>query len=145
MADQNRNFRVRQHLGRHAPKHDRRNPAPAVRGHDDEIAASLLGGLNDGFVRMILFDLHGFADDASLARFFGDATQYLFRMRFGARSVRGYLYLLKYGWADIIQTAFSPRLPRVNGERTPLKRAFGCKRQRTRTQSTAPHRPRRTR
>jgi len=73
---------VCQHLGRHAAKDDCRNPTPAVRGHDDEIAASLLGGLNDGFVRMILFDLHGFAYDTSQARFFGDAIQYLFRMRF---------------------------------------------------------------
>src|ERR1700730_19137123 len=56
VADQNRNFRVRQHLGRRAAEHDCRNPAPAVRGHDDEIAASLLGGLDDRFVRMILFE-----------------------------------------------------------------------------------------
>ena len=89
MADQNRNFRVRQHLGRHAAEHDCRNPASAVRGHDDEIATSLLGGLDDGFVRMILFDLHGFADDTGLTRFFGDAVQYLFRVRFGARGVLG--------------------------------------------------------
>ena len=73
MADQHRNFRVRQHLGRHTAKHDCRDPAPAMRGHDDEVAASLLGGLDDGFVRMILFDLHGFADDTSQTRCFGDA------------------------------------------------------------------------
>jgi len=38
---------------------------------------------------MILFDLHGFADDTGLTRFFGDAVQYLFRVRFGALGVLG--------------------------------------------------------
>jgi hypothetical protein len=78
---------VRQHLGRHTTKHDCRNPAPAMRGHDDEIAASLFGGLNDGFVRMILLDVNGFADYTGQTRFFGDAIQYLFRVRFGALGV----------------------------------------------------------
>ena len=89
VADQNRNFRVRQHLRRHAAKHDRRNPAPAVRGHDDEVAASLFSGLDDGFVRMILFDLHGFAGYTGQTRGFGNATQYLFCVRFGAFGVLG--------------------------------------------------------
>jgi hypothetical protein len=46
--------------------------APTVRGHDDEIAASLLGGVDDPLVSMILFDLHGFADDISCVSLFGD-------------------------------------------------------------------------
>ena len=66
---------MREYLGRHAAKHDRRNPASPVRGHDDEIAASLLGDVNDSLVRMILFDLHGFADDISCVRLFGDLIQ----------------------------------------------------------------------
>ena len=63
---------MRKYLGGHAAKHDRRNPASPVRGHDDEIAASLLGDVNDSLVRMILFDLHGFAGDTSCASLFGD-------------------------------------------------------------------------
>src|SRR5258708_5452080 len=61
MTDENRNFGVRKHLRGHAAEHDCRNPAPSVRGHDDEIAPSPLGSLDDAFVGMILFDLHGFA------------------------------------------------------------------------------------
>ena len=83
VADKNRNFGMRKHLGRHAAKHDCRNPAPSMRGHNDEITASLFGGLDDGLVRMILFDLHGFAAYTSCASFFGDATQYVSRMRSG--------------------------------------------------------------
>jgi len=60
-----------------------------MRGHDDEVAASLLGGVYDGFVRMVLFDLHGFADDTGQTRCFGDAIQYLFRVHFGALGVLG--------------------------------------------------------
>src|SRR5262249_15020377 len=81
MADENRNFGMREHLHRHAAEHDCRDPAPPVRGHDDEIAASSLGGVDDAFVRMIPFDLHGFADDTSCASFLGDALQYALRMR----------------------------------------------------------------
>ena len=66
---------MRKHLRRHAAKYDSRNPAPSVRGHDDEVAASLLGGVYDALVSMILFDLHGFTDDTSRAGFFGDAIQ----------------------------------------------------------------------
>jgi len=62
-------------------------PLLPCEGHDNEIAGSLLGGLDDGFVRMILLDLNGFADDTSRTRFFGDAIQYLFRARFGARGM----------------------------------------------------------
>ena len=87
MADKDRNFGVRKHLGRHAAKHDRRNPAPTVRGHDDEIAASLLGGVDDPLIRMILFDLHGFADDIRCVSLFGDLIQYAPRVRFGALGV----------------------------------------------------------
>ena len=47
VTDEHRNFRVRKYLRRHAAKHDCRNPAPSVRGHDDEVAASLLGGVYD--------------------------------------------------------------------------------------------------
>src|SRR5215831_11022758 len=89
MADENRNFGMREYLHRHAAEHDCRDPAPSVRGHDDEIAASSLGGADDAFVRMVLFDLHGFADDTSCASFLGDALQYALRMRFGARGVLG--------------------------------------------------------
>ena len=88
MADKNRNFRVRKHLGRHATKRDCRNPASSMRGHDDEIAVPLLGGLNDGFVRLILFDLHGFTGYACGARVLGDAVQYLSSMRFGVLDMR---------------------------------------------------------
>ena len=89
MTDEYRNFRVRKHLRRHAAKHDCRNSAPSVRGHDDEVAASLLGGVYDTLVRMILFDLHGFTDDTSRAGFFGDSIQYALRVRFGALGMLG--------------------------------------------------------
>jgi hypothetical protein len=36
---------------------------------------------------MVLFDLHGFADDTGQTRCFGDTIQYLFRVRFGALGV----------------------------------------------------------
>jgi hypothetical protein len=58
-----------------------------VRGHDDEIAASLLGGVDDPLIRMILFDLHGFADDIRCVSLFGDLIQYAPRVRFGALGV----------------------------------------------------------
>jgi hypothetical protein len=89
VTDEHRNFRVRKHLRRHAAKHDCRNPAPSVRGHDDEVAASLRGGVYDALVRMILFDLHSFTDDTSRAGFFGDSIQYAPRVRFGALDVLG--------------------------------------------------------
>src|SRR5262245_61410534 len=55
MADEDRNFRVRKHLGGHAAEHDRRNAAAPVRAHDNEVATPLLGGRDDGFVRMVFF------------------------------------------------------------------------------------------
>src|SRR5690348_11762645 len=67
MADKHRNFRVREYLGGHAAEHDRGNAAASVRGHDDEVATPLLGGRDDGFVRMVFFDLHRVAYDPSCA------------------------------------------------------------------------------
>src|SRR4029077_14538494 len=64
MANKNRNFRVRKHLGGHAAEHDGSNAAASVRGHDDEVATPLLGGHYDGFVWMVFFDLHRVADES---------------------------------------------------------------------------------
>jgi hypothetical protein len=80
---------MRKHLGRHAAKHDCRNPAPSVRGHDDEIATSLFGGLDDGLVRMIFLDLRGVAGDTGGASLLRDTVQYFLRMRFDALGVLG--------------------------------------------------------
>src|SRR5438093_4630369 len=88
MADKNGNFRVREHFRRHPAKHDCRNPAPSMRGHDDEIASSLLGGLNNAFVGMVLLDLHCFADYTSRASLFRDAVQDLLRVGFGTLGVQ---------------------------------------------------------
>ena len=61
MADEDRNFSVRENLIRHAAQDDRGNAAAAVRRHDDEIASSLLGGLDNRLMGMILQELRGFA------------------------------------------------------------------------------------
>src|SRR5262249_56078868 len=84
MADENRNFGVREHLRGHAAEHDCRNPAPSVRGHDDEIAPSPLGGLDDAFVGMVLFDLHRFTRHTRGAGLLRDAIQYLLSVRLSA-------------------------------------------------------------
>src|ERR1700745_3541618 len=87
MADKNRNFRVCKHLGCHAAKHDGRKPASSVRGHDDEIAAPLLGGVYDALVSLILFDLNGLANHTSRASFFPDSLQYPLCVSCGAFGV----------------------------------------------------------
>src|SRR5262245_3039243 len=89
MADENRNFGMREHLRGHAAEHYCRNPAPSVRGHDDEIAPSPLGGLDDAFVRMVLFDLHRFARHTRGTRLLRDAIQYLLCVRLGALGMLG--------------------------------------------------------
>ena len=71
VADEDRNFSVRENLIRHAAQDDRGNAAAAVRRHDDEIAFSLLGGLDNRLMGMILQDLRGFALDPRRARCFG--------------------------------------------------------------------------
>ena len=89
MTDEHRNFRVRKHLGRYAAKHDRRKSASSVRGHDDEIAAFLLGGIYDALISLILFDLHGLANYTSRASLFRHSIQYPLCVRFGALGVLG--------------------------------------------------------
>src|SRR5436190_22597935 len=76
MADEHRNFRVREHLGRYAAKHDGRKSASSMRGHNDEIAASLLSAVYDALVSLILFDLNGLANHTSRASLFRDSIQY---------------------------------------------------------------------
>src|SRR5919108_4341622 len=89
MADEHWNFRMRKHLGGHAPEHDRRNAAASVRGHDDKVTTFLLGGRNDGFVRVVFFDLHRIAVDPNRTSLFGHPVQYPLRVRFGALGVLG--------------------------------------------------------
>ena len=89
MADEHRNFRVRKDLGRYAAKHDCRKSASSVRGHNDEIAASLLGGVYDALVSLILFDLQGLANHTNRASFFRNSIQYSLCVCFGAFGVLG--------------------------------------------------------
>ena len=89
MADEDRNFGVRENLIRHAAQDDRGNAAAAVRRHDDEIASSLLGGLDNRLMGMILQDLRGFALDPRRARRFRHRAQYLAGMRFGVLGIFG--------------------------------------------------------
>ena len=65
VADQNGNVRVREHLIGNTSKQSRRNSAPPVRGHNDEIAALVLCSCDDRLIRVMMFYLSGFARNTS--------------------------------------------------------------------------------
>jgi hypothetical protein len=60
MADQHRNSALCEDLDRLAAENKRRHTFPTVRGHHDQVAVSLLCGIDDGFVRMLLLDVNDF-------------------------------------------------------------------------------------
>ena len=47
-----------EHLERFAPEHDRRNAAPAMGSHHDQIARFVIGDVNNRLVRMLVLDMH---------------------------------------------------------------------------------------
>ena len=61
--DEHWDFAVGEHLDRFASEHDRRESAPPVRCHDDEIAAPNLCRFDDRRVRVIVLDLNSFTRD----------------------------------------------------------------------------------
>jgi len=74
--DENRNRRMREYFCGYASKHYRRNPAPSVRSHHNEVAAFLLCGIDYRFVWMIFNHLFGLALHTSGLCITGNPIQY---------------------------------------------------------------------
>src|SRR6516165_845910 len=59
--DEDGDSAVGKHLERFAPEHDRRNAAPAMGSHHDQIARLVVGDVDNRFVRMLVLDMHNLA------------------------------------------------------------------------------------
>jgi hypothetical protein len=57
---------MREYLIGHTPEQNRGNPAPPVRGHDDDIASLVLCGRDDRLIGVVMLELHGLAIRARL-------------------------------------------------------------------------------
>ena len=54
--------------------HENSGEATAVRGHDNQVASLLLGGLNDSLGRVLIFGMYGFESHAILLRGLADRS-----------------------------------------------------------------------
>jgi hypothetical protein len=89
VTDQNGNIRVCEHLIGYAPEQNRGDPAPPVRGHDDDIATFVLCSRDDPFIRLVMLELHGFTGDPRCLSCVGDTLQYSGSMFFSLLGVLG--------------------------------------------------------
>jgi len=73
--DQHRDFAMREDLDRLAAEDDRDDAVPAVRGHDDQVAAFRLRGIDNRPVGMLMLDLDRLACDTCCLRCVGDGAK----------------------------------------------------------------------
>src|SRR6185437_5703816 len=90
---EHRDGAVRQYLNRLAAEYYGRDPAPTVRGHDDQITILLGGNLDDRLIGLLVHDMKRLADEAGCG---GDLT--CGRKVLGGQSVRiGLISLRRLG------------------------------------------------
>ena len=80
---------MREDLDRLAPEDDRRYAVATVRGHEDQIAAFRLRGIDDRLIGMLMLDLNRLACDAGRLRCLGGGAKSLLGMLLHARLVPG--------------------------------------------------------
>jgi hypothetical protein len=74
-VDQHRDLTMGQDLDRLAAEHDRGDAMAAMRGHDDQIAAFRIRGIDDRPVGMLMLDLNRFACNARCLRCVSGGTK----------------------------------------------------------------------
>ena len=87
--DQYRDLGMREYLDRLAAEDDRGDAVAAMRGHDDNVTAFRLRGIDDRLVGMLMFDMDHLTWDACLFRCAGDGAESFLGMLLYACLVTG--------------------------------------------------------